>query len=307
MRKFLPILTISIALFSWGCGGDQEIPEEPKPPVTIPAEFSNITFDGEEEQKVVNFTATEPWSIELAETKAVSWMRVSPMSGEAGSVTLSIEADINTTFEARSASIAIKVGGSTFTLSLTQSGKERTLRVDKNSMTFDEQGGKEALNVTSNSDWATSGTPEWVTLTPSTSQGDMAVEVICDENSAINERDATITFTAGSLTHQLSINQKGVPVTLTIDKTAISVGHTQSTTSLNLSSNTQWTTSGVPEWVALTPASGDGDATVQVVIEENTTTSAREATITFTTGTIVQTLNIHQSIAQFEDLDPEEL
>lgn len=76
----------------------------------------------------ITFTATEAWRIQVSsETKAgndVDWVSVSPDHGEAGTYTLSITVQKNTSAEPRSASIQIVCGEKSQDISITQLGAE---------------------------------------------------------------------------------------------------------------------------------------------------------------------------------------
>lgn len=69
------------------------------------------------------FTATQSWSIQTSDTKGeADWLRVYPMSGEAGTATLSITADANPSPTDRTAYIRILCGGTTQSIAVTQPG-----------------------------------------------------------------------------------------------------------------------------------------------------------------------------------------
>lgn len=78
---------------------------------------------GGEQHTTATFTTTAPWHIELSDTKtADDWVHVSPLSGEAGTVTLTIDADENRTPIERTAYIRLLTGSEERSISLTQPG-----------------------------------------------------------------------------------------------------------------------------------------------------------------------------------------
>lgn len=78
---------------------------------------------GGSQRTTTTFTTTSSWRIELSDTKTASdWVRVSPQSGEAGTVTLTIEADENRTPWERIAYLRLLTGNEEHRISLTQPG-----------------------------------------------------------------------------------------------------------------------------------------------------------------------------------------
>ena len=88
-----------------GSGGGQT-PSQPAQPQT----------------KTVTFTAAEPWHATIGETKAVDWITVVPMSGDAGTVTMTVTVQPNTTYEERKATVTILCGGQQATIQIVQAG-----------------------------------------------------------------------------------------------------------------------------------------------------------------------------------------
>ena len=61
-----------------------------------------------------------------------------------------------------------------------------------------------------------------------------------------------------------------------------------------MSCNTTWTVSGIPDWITLKPANGEGDATVIVEYNSNTQETDRSSTLTFNAGTATVSLVVSQ-------------
>ncbi|MBP1838937.1 chondroitinase-B domain-containing protein [Formosa algae] len=66
---------------------------------------------------------------------------------------------------------------------------------------------------------------------------------------------------------------------------------TQTTT---VTSNMAWEITADQDWISVSPASGENNATVDVLVSENTTTEERSGTLTITSSTLSRTLNITQ-------------
>ena len=67
--------------------------------------------------------------------------------------------------------------------------------------------------------------------------------------------------------------------------------------SFNIKSNTSWTLSSDKSWCTVSPTSGRNNGSVMVTVEENTSTSARTATISVESNAVTKTLAVTQSEA----------
>lgn len=157
----------------------------------------------------------------------------------------------------------------------------------------------EIIVTASNTDWSVSVTKgsDWLTALKNGNK----VSLTAKENTSIDTREATVVITAtvkGDLYSTLTIKQKGAESLITVNgtsqtdlspfpglfdgKSGIDFKQT-----VKVESNVQWTVTGVPDWLSVSPANGKG--VLDMVIypnSENETSSDREATITLSgTGT----------------------
>ncbi len=93
--------------------------------------------------------------------------------------------------------------------------------------------------------------------------------------------------------------------TLTLSVKTKSVSETAGSFNVNITSNSDWTTSNVPSWITLTPAQGSGDQTVKVAYTANAEYTKRSQAITFSVGDLTQTLTVTQSATPEPQPDPE--
>ncbi len=125
MNKPYYLLCLLLILFV-GCDQNEESNDEPiiTPEITIPSGFTSLELDSDQTSQTITFTATTQWSIALTETtkSTLTWLSVSPMSGSAGSATLSLSLDENESNEERSAEITISSDGVEKSISVTQNG-----------------------------------------------------------------------------------------------------------------------------------------------------------------------------------------
>ncbi|MFI3299582.1 MAG: leucine-rich repeat protein [Rikenellaceae bacterium] len=84
-----------------------------------------------------------------------------------------------------------------------------TLEVTPLELAYTAEGGDNAINVESNTDWSISSTADWIFLPYSTGSGNLSVTVTAIENTSSDSRTATITITTGNLSQSVAVSQEG--------------------------------------------------------------------------------------------------
>ena len=156
--------------------------------------------------------------------------------------------------------------------------------------------GTYTLAVTSNIVWTAAVSDDtWCTVAPTTGGGNIAVTINVAEQSVFVQRSTTITFTAGTLTREVTVTQAGVTIELTVNPTTIEATSTTDTYTLNVTSNTDWTAAvSGGTWCAVAPTAGNGNVAVAVNVEGNPTIETRSATVTFTYDTHTRQVGVTQ-------------
>lgn len=209
-------LCASAAIFLlFSCGKtEEEKPEPVTPKIEIPAESQAVFSQGISiesgtliQSQMVKFTTTASWSADVADTKASTWLSVSPTSGGAGTVNMTVTAQPNTGVDAREASVTIKCGTVTQKFSVKQAGVPK---VDVTEVTLDKaelslvEGQEAELKATVKPDDATDKTVTWTS-------SDAAVATVADGKvKAVKAGTATITATVGgkSATCVITVKKK---------------------------------------------------------------------------------------------------
>ena len=183
--------------------------EDPKPEITIPAESKTVFTQGIKFQEdpgeqpktkttTVTFVTNEKWTADVTEiTKASSWLSVEPTSGNAGSVTMTVTAQPNTTSSERSATVTITCGTDTESFTVTQAAAPPTV-IPLTSVTLNKTelelttGTSETLVATVAPDNATDKTVVWSSSDDKVASVDQTGKV-----TAVAAGEATITAKAG--------------------------------------------------------------------------------------------------------------
>lgn len=293
MKRYFALMLL-LSIYSCSTGTEEDnIPPSIK--IDIP---ETVLPDDMSENVKATFTTSHDWSIQLSETKASpNWFDASPKSGGAGTATITISVlEANTSAKDREGIIKIKTGDLEKDIKVTQKGVSASISLDKTTQSVSATANSFNVQITTNeAAWSASDIPTWLTLSPTSGTGSGTVAISCQSNTSTSPRSATIIFTSGNSEQPLTVTQVGANAVITLDKTTQSVGATASSFNLQVTTNSAtWSTSGIPSWITLDPASGVGSSAVAIAYQANTTTSPRSATITFTSGSATQTLTVTQ-------------
>jgi len=215
--------------------------------------------------------------------------------------TLTLQYDSNPETEARTALVLVTVtGGTSVEITVTQEAGNYTLIVNPTTINLlSESGDSEQFEVTSNINWTANYSADWFTVSPSEGDGDATVTVMTlSENPAIDTRTAIITLSGTGVNSQIvTANQAGSEPILTVDPTSLTLGaESGSFDNFIITSNVNWSISGVPDWLTISLLDGVDDATISVTANSNnpSVTETRTATITISGGELTEEVRISQ-------------
>ncbi len=224
------LLASTTILLFYACNKEKDNPQPQPvaPKIEIPAESQAVFSQGiswdtaqQSQSQTVKFTTNQPWTADVTDTKASSWLSVQPTSGTAGTVNLTVSAQPNPTTEEREALVTIKCGTATQKFSVRQAGlpKVTSVTLDKAELALVE-GDEDTLTATVLPDDAADKTVTW-----STSSAEI-VTVEEGKVTAVKEGEATITAKAGEIeaTCKVTVAKKIIPVeSVTLDKAELAL------------------------------------------------------------------------------------
>lgn len=260
-------------------------------------ETSALTLDHTEGSAEFAVTSSRIWTAESDQ----SWLKVSPASGVASAdqVAVVVTAEDNTSTQSRSATVTVKAGEDTKTITVTQDGLKPELVVSEESLQYEAAGGSLSFMVTSNNNWTISDDADWLTIAPasgSPSSSETEVTAVAAENTTENERTATITITAGDLNKTLTVTQSAPQISVSLYYAEVNT--TDMWNGVTVSSNVAWKISADQNWVSLGSASGVpvSKEIVSVNFDLNQEPTSRSVTFTVSnmSGTIVRTVTMTQ-------------
>ena len=228
----------------------------------------------------INLESNGSWTA----TDDASWLTLSKTRGN-GDDTITIAAETNTTSSARTATITFRCGVETKTLTFRQ---EKT---DHITVSVSGSGNTRTINVTANGSWTVAENSNWLTLSRTSGSGNASITATLEPNTTTTAREAIMTFTCGSDTERVTIEQQKV------DTLDVSVSGSGNIRTITVTSNGIWTATENSSWLTLRKTSGSGNALITVALETNSGASRRTATVTFTCGSVTKSVNITQDAA----------
>jgi hypothetical protein len=158
-------------------------------------------------------TAKQAWAAEV-NADAAGWCTLLPASGTT-SGTINVNVAENPTITARAATITFTAGTMTAAVAVTQGANSAALSTDKATIEAAYTAGTYTLNVTATQAWSAevNAAATWCSIAPDFYAGSRAVTVSVTENQSIDPRAATVTFTSGTLSKNVTVSQAGNTVT----------------------------------------------------------------------------------------------
>lgn len=236
-----------------------------------------------------NLTSNSAWT---AQSDA-DWCIVTP-SGNSNS-TVTADYTQNMTAVQRIASITITVNGlNPIVVTVTQAGALPLLAVNPVNYDVATPAGNVVFAITSNTNWSATTVADWCTITPS-GTGNSSLTVDYPENTWSTSRTASIIITANGLDPvAVTLTQAAAEAQLAIEPLLIQVSDASGIAQLLIVTNTDWTVSTDANWVSI-PASGSGNANIQLTYDQNTSIAGRNAVVTVSGGTLQMSSTLEQA------------
>ena len=137
---------------------------------------------------------------------------------------------------------------------------------DKATQEIDAQGGTVEVALKSNGEWTLTSSEDWITISPTSGNGDATLTLAAEANATQELRSAVITATTKDNTATLTVNQEALEYYLTVTPKEIQCGSDGGEFTIMVSSNVDWKVS-LPSWVTSSVAEGSNDAMVTLTVE----------------------------------------
>ncbi len=211
MRLFLSLAVMGlIALI--GCSNSDSVSDDPE--LTISTETLTVLSSGDTE--TIHIKTNSNWTISSSET----WCSVSPSSGESGTKAIEVTTEANTETTVRTATLTVNSGGLTETITVTQN-ENYILIIEQSSFDITSEEQEVTVNYTRSDEVDITIDSDWISLQETKSEINDTQSFVVDENTGLNARTGTISFTLEDITETVTITQSGKDISIEADETGV--------------------------------------------------------------------------------------
>lgn len=242
----------------------------------------------------VSVASNADWSL----SGVPNWITVSPDKGS-GQGIIEVTCEANPLSESRKATLRITAGNASAELEIVQEARKNreVLYLDQTNQRVDGRPGGIVLNVVSNAGWKVSGATEWLTVHPTSGSGNKQVSLVYGENSGLEARSVALMFvTESGAGESFTLVQDGMAPesVLGLSHLVSYASYREGELDVSVTALVPWSVTALPDWVTVTPMSGETGRVVKVAYTGNQYPFARSGTIVFSGGGQVRELQIHQ-------------
>lgn len=172
---------------------------------------------------------------------------------------------------------------------------------DVQSQTIAPEGGTYTVELKSNGDWDIEASAEWLTVSPTSGNGNTTLTLVAQRNATHQDRSTEIKAVTKDNTATLTVSQEFVPNThpeehyLTITPAEVEMDYTGGRTTLYLECDEEWMTDAGVDWARIDRTEGNGNEQVTLTLTQNTAFTARQVEIKFVSASqCVAILSVRQ-------------
>ena len=158
------------------------------------------------------------------------------------------------------------------------------LSVSTTNMQFTSASGSQSFSVSSNVGWTITTNQPWLTVNPSTGNGNGSVITNVTESTDFSERKGEITVisTEGGIVQKINVTQAPLTATLSVSPTSFADidGKIGGSVTFNITANVGWEINCDSHWLSLSTNSGKGNSSITATAQANDTDIRRTASLT---------------------------
>ena len=282
MKKLFYLLLV-LPLLLMGCKKGTDEPEAAK----LSVDPSSIISPSAGADYTLTLTAPESWTATCAD----SWVKVSPTSGNAGTIEISVKIAADKESVEANSKIVFKSGGQTVEVPVKRLAKDQAALkiVSETAIQTPKEGGSYSIQVESNIKWQISSNVVWAKIQgQATKRGNAVIPVVVDAATIPDETFATLTVSplegAGIESLTVTITRGGTDATsMTVSISEITAPASGGTYSVNVKTNAKWRASKPYDanWITLSNAdTHTGDGSFSITVASTTQEKEYSAVIT---------------------------
>lgn len=257
---------------------------------TPQTDLNTLTFSCSGSAYLLNINSEVAWTAQTSE----SWIQITPSKGNAGISTIVVETAPNNSTNLRTGVITFYIGNTErLAINVTQEGMY--VKLAPTSLTFTAEAQEQKISLSSNIAWEIVNKPDWLTISPSSGDGDATLSLIVPDYWETVERNGILTLAAKNNSEAYSsvtITQVGRSVGNIISELYINVDGGES--SVNINTNGRWNANTDVDWLSLSPKEGVGASILTVKCQPNATDNERNAQIFVVIGAITKIISVKQ-------------
>ena len=270
-RVLFPLLVILGMALAFSC--------QKAPFITINGS-RNIPFTRDGGRQQLGFTCNRDWSITASDP---SWVQVSPASGVAGDQEISVQITCapNTTYEARNATLTLKVEELTETITITQ---ETGLGLIVSPKSFDLSSAAQTIEVTvqQNVQYAVAihqSCSDWIQQTKGLTTDKVTFTI--GANDSYDAREGQITFMQldGTLSETITVYQDQLDA-LFVTTPEYNLSDEAHTLSVEVRANVSFDVTSGADWIHYVETKGLKTSTITLQVDANNTYDVRTGKVT---------------------------
>lgn len=288
-KRFFYLFPLFILLLFVVCSckddNNEPTPPEPSPEITIPSsENLNPVLSQEGGTVSIAFTTTADWTASLVNTRAESWITVTPNSGTKGKNEITIITTANETYDERNATVVLKCGTVSKNVVVTQKQQD-ALTVTSSKFEVDGEGGNISVEVKTNINFEVEVRADWIkqqtekTRALTTSNLNFTIE----PNETGDKREGEIIIKSGELSETVKVYQ-GFGDFITLTKKDFTIPEEGGNVDIEIKSTLDYEIKMLPDvvdWITEVQSRAVSTHTHHYTISLNETYDSREAKIVF--------------------------
>lgn len=231
----------------------------------------NLSFKGNGGSQTVNVLSNVSWE----PSSSASWAKAE-VSTDGKALTVSV--DENPSDASRTAIITLSsANGVSSSVNVAQEPAGVTGSTE--TLDFDKDGGTKTITITAEAAWGIKTSDSWISVTPSSgSAGSHMLSINVLENNSTLERTGYVYVNIGSSSKlQIPVVQKGLYIE--VKPTSLSFSADAESKQLEISSNTDWSITSLPDWLTASSQSGKNSQSITLKSQVNTSASSRSGKI----------------------------
>ena len=284
-NKLIELTLAAIMLIFAACsGGDDNGGSnsggntDPKSSVNITTSSPTVPQTGA--STTVSFVVSGSWTASSNQ----SWCHVSPTSGNQGTTTITVTCDDNDTYDERNATVTIKCGNASSSITVTQKQKDALL-VTSNKIEIEAAGGEATIEVKANVDYdytVEESAKSWISIGGTRALTTKNIILNIAENEEQTPREGKITISSSDFKEEVTVYQQGAVPSIVLTTKEFTIASSGETIKVELKSNTNYTIQ-MPKvkWITESSTRAMSSYTHYFKVEENTTYDSRSAEIIF--------------------------